>query len=76
MIALGLAIELIAAGALVLGLLLGEVRASVPLWCSVVLSLIGLVVVTTGVQRARPPRRTGPPSLSAASPVADVKGSG
>jgi hypothetical protein len=56
-IALGLAIELVAAGLVVVGLLLGEQRAADVLWPAVVLVLLGLVIVTAGVARARPPRR-------------------
>jgi hypothetical protein len=70
-IALGLAIELIAAGLMISGLLLGEQRASVPLWTSVVAALIGLALASAGVQRARPRRRSAAPTLSAASPIAD-----
>jgi hypothetical protein len=56
-IALGLAIELIAAGVLVVGLLLGEPRAMVPLWSAIAFALVGLAVASAGVLRARPPRR-------------------
>lgn len=63
MIALGLAIELLAAGLVVLGLLLGEERATVPLWSSVAVALFGLALAMVGVRRARPPRRPAiPPS--------------
>jgi hypothetical protein len=65
-IALGLAIELIAAGMLIVGLLLGEPRAQVPLWLAVALALIGLAVASAGVLRARPPRRP----VAAVSPPA------
>ena len=74
MIALGLAIELIAAGLTILGLLLGEQRASTPLWAAVVVAFIGLAVATAGVQRARPPRRTAAPALPAAGSIGDVDG--
>lgn len=57
MIALGLAIEVIAAGLLVIGLVLGEPRAATPLWASVAVTLVGLIVAAIGVARARPPRR-------------------
>jgi hypothetical protein len=58
-IALGLAIELLAAGLVVVGLLLGDQRATVLLWSSVAAALVGLAVVMEGVRRARPPRRPG-----------------
>jgi hypothetical protein len=70
-IALGLAIELIAAGVLVLGLLLGEPRAAVPLWSAVVLAVVGLAVASAGVVRARPPRR---PLAAMTPPVTDANG--
>ena len=70
MIALGLAIEVVAAGLLVVGVVVGELQAPVPLWSSVVLALAGLTVVGVGVQRARPPRRSVAPPLSSLSPVA------
>jgi zinc transporter ZupT len=73
-IALGLAIELIAAGLTILGLFLGEQRASTPLWAAVVVALIGLAVATAGVQRARPPRRSATPVLPAAPSIVDVDG--
>lgn len=57
MIALGLAIEVIAAGLLVIGLVLGEPWAATPLWASVAVALVGLIVASIGVARARPPRR-------------------
>jgi hypothetical protein len=70
-IALGLAVELIAAGLLVVGVVvLGELRASTALWSSIVAVLVGLVVVAVGVQRARPPRRSVAPPLASMSPVA------
>lgn len=57
MIALGLAIQLIAAAVLIVGLLLGESRAVIPLWSAIAIALVGLVVSSAGVLRARPPRR-------------------
>lgn len=66
MIALGLAFELIAAGILIAGLLLGEPRAAVPLWSAIAIAVVGLVLASAGVLRARPPRRP----LAATSPPA------
>ena len=71
MIALGLAIELIAAGILVLGLLLGEPRAAVPLWSAIAIAVVGLVVASAGVVRARPPRR---PLAAMTPPGSDPNG--
>lgn len=71
MIALGLAIELIAAGALVFGLLLGEPRAMVPLWSAIVIALVGLAVASVGVLRARPPMR---PVAAVSPPGPDANG--
>jgi hypothetical protein len=56
-IALGLTVELVAAALLVVGLALGEPRASMPLWASVAVALVGLSIAAIGVARARPPRR-------------------
>jgi hypothetical protein len=63
-IALGLAIELVAAVLVILALFLGGDRAAVPLWSSVAVVLLGLAVVTAGVRRARPPRRSPIPAVS------------
>jgi hypothetical protein len=57
-IALGVAVELVAAVLLVVGLALGEPRASMPLWASVAVALVGLSIAAIGVARARPPRRS------------------
>jgi hypothetical protein len=70
-IALGLAIELVAAGLLVLGLLLGEPRAVMPLWSAIAIAVIGLAVASAGVLRARPPRR---PLAAVAPPLPDANG--
>jgi hypothetical protein len=56
-IAVGLAIELIAAVGMVVGLVLGEPRASALLLAAIAAVVAGLVVVVLGVRRARPPRR-------------------
>lgn len=71
MIALGLAIELIAAVLVVVGLVLGEPQAITVLWASVAVALVGLSVTSIGVARARPPRRAvaAPP----AAPVGDQR---
>ncbi len=69
MIALGLAIELIAAALVVVGLVLGEPQAITPLWASVAVALVGLSVTSIGVARARPPRRAVAAAPSA--PVGD-----
>jgi F0F1-type ATP synthase assembly protein I len=64
-IALGLAVELIAAVLLVVGLL--EPTAGTPmLWGSVGVVLLGLCVTAVGVRRARPPRNPWMPPPSAA----------
>jgi len=68
-IALGLAIQLIAAGLLIVGVVLDEAQASTPLWSAIAMELFGLVVVAVGVQRARPPRRSVTPPRSALSPI-------
>lgn len=57
MIAVGLAIELVAAVVLLIGLVLGEGAATVPLWASVALVVVGLAATCVGVARARPPLR-------------------
>ena len=54
MIALGLAIELIAAVLVVIGLLLGADGTGV-LWSSIAVVLVGLLIAGAGVRRARPP---------------------
>jgi len=53
-IALGLAIELIAAVLVVIGLLLGADGTGV-LWSSIAVVLVGLLIAGAGVRRARPP---------------------
>lgn len=57
MIAAGLAIELIAAALLLVGLTVGGAYASAILWAAVAVVLLGLAVATVGVARARPPIR-------------------
>jgi hypothetical protein len=56
-IALGLTVEAIAVGLLVVGVLVGEALGSPALWSAIVVALLGLAITTVGVQRARPPRR-------------------
>jgi O-antigen/teichoic acid export membrane protein len=70
-IALGLAIELIAAGVLIVGLLLGESQASATLWSAIAIAFVGLAVASIGVLRARPPRR---PVVPVSPPVPDSNG--
>jgi hypothetical protein len=60
-IALGLAVELIAAMLVVIGLLLGAEGASV-LWSSIAVVLAGLLIAGAGVRRARPPWQGWPTS--------------
>ena len=57
MIVVGLAIELVAGVVLAIGLALGEATATVPLWASIGLAVVGLAATCVGVARARPPRR-------------------
>ncbi|HSJ44925.1 MAG TPA: hypothetical protein VK923_09620 [Euzebyales bacterium] len=54
MIALGLAIELIAAVLVLIGLLLGAEGTGM-LWSSIAVVLVGLLIAGAGVRRARPP---------------------
>jgi hypothetical protein len=61
--ALGLAIELIAAVLLVIGLFLGADGTGV-LWSSIAVVLVGLVVTGVGVRRARPPWHGWPSSIA------------
>lgn len=63
MIALGLAIELIAAVLVVIGLLLGADGTGV-LWASIAVVLVGLVVTGAGVRRSRPPWQRWPSSIA------------
>lgn len=67
MIALGLVIELIAGALVVLGLALGADGGAVPLWASIGTALVGLAIVSAGVRRARPRRRTGGGTPTAAT---------
>lgn len=55
MIATGLAIELVAATTVVIGLALGPSGTPL-LWSSIAMVLVGLIVASAGVRRARPPR--------------------
>ena len=57
MIALGLAIELVAAVGVIVGLVLGEPQAAALLVAAIAAVVAGLVIVVLGVRRARPPRR-------------------
>lgn len=61
MIALGLAIEVVAAVLVVVGLLLGT-DGTVVLWSSTGVVLVGLLVAGVGVRRARPPWQGWPPT--------------
>jgi hypothetical protein len=70
-IALGLAVELIAAGLLVVGLL-GPTAGTAILWASIAVVLLGLCVTAVGVRRARPPRNPWmPPPSAAGTPAVD-----
>lgn len=66
MIALGLAIELIAAVLVVVGLPLGADGTAV-LWSSIAVVLVGLAVTGAGVRRARPPWQGWTPPVAPAS---------
>lgn len=72
MIAVGLAIELLAAVVLVIGLVLGEGAAGVPLWSSIGLVVVGLVVTSVGVARARPPIRVLAAAVATTSRPSDA----
>ena len=56
MIAVGLAIEALAIPLVIGGLVVTGAGGVVLLWASIVVVLVGLVVTTVGVRRARPPR--------------------
>ena len=64
MIATGLAIELVAATVVVVGLAMGPSGAPL-LWSSVAMVLVGLTVAAAGVRRVRPPRSGWTPPRAA-----------
>lgn len=65
MIALGLAVELSAALLLIVGLLQTPVGTGL-LWSSIATVLVGLVIASIGVRRARPPRNAWVPPATPA----------